>query len=232
MTSWTVFTFDPLFAITVTIGLYVLALYWNLRWRWLHPLAVTSGGIVILLLIADIPYERYAEGGDMLSFLLGPATIALAVPLYKRRNYIMRRLLAIVGAITLGSTAGIVSCWLLLALFGGGNELLATLLPKSATAAISYELGVLLGGPGELAAVFTVLTGLIGSMLGPLFLRWCKINNDLPLGIAIGTAAHGIGTSRLLRESEEAGSSSGLAMGITGIIVSLLMIPVYWILTL
>src|SRR5690606_6607651 len=98
-------------------------------------------------------------------------------------------------------------------------------LPKSATSAISIELARFLGGPGELAAVFTVLTGLAGSMFAPLLLRLLKLNGAVPLGIAIGTAAHGIGTSRLLRDDEEAGSYAGLAMGIAGIAVSILTIP-------
>ncbi|HZG55147.1 LrgB family protein [Paenibacillus sp.] len=221
---------SPLFAVAVTVILYSLSLRWNARLPWLHPLFATAGGMIALLLAADIPYETYAAGGDLLSFFLGPATVALAVPLYKRRRDIRRRLSLILGSVAIGCAAGVAGAWLLVRLLDGSRELLLASLPKSATSAISIELARFLGGPGELAAVLTVLTGLAGSMLGPPLLRLLRLDGDVPLGLAIGTAAHGIGTSRLLRDSEEAGSYAGLAMGISGIVISLLMIPVLWLL--
>ena len=217
-----------LFGFSVTISLYLIANYLHQRWRALHPLALTSLSLIAILLITDIPYDDYAVGGNLISFFLGPATVALAAPLYRRRKDIRQRLWGILGSISIGSAVGIMMSALLIMLFHGSHELLLATLPKSATAAISYELAELVGGPGELAAVLTVLTGLTGSMLGPPLLRLLRLDATLPLGIAIGTAAHGIGTSRLLRDSEEAGAYSGLAMGLTGIIVSLLMVPVYF----
>jgi putative effector of murein hydrolase len=224
------FAATPLFGVAVTIALYAAALRCSERFRWLHPLFVTAGGVILLLLAADIPYEAYAAGGDMIVFFLGPATIALAVPLYKRRQAIMNQLGRIIGSITVGSAAGIASCWMLVTLFHGSGDVLLASLPKSATAGISVELVRFLDGPPELTAVFTVLTGLIGSMFGPALLRLCRLDGALPLGLAIGTASHGIGTSRLLQHSEEAGSYSGLAMGIAGVVISLLMAPAAWLL--
>lgn len=230
MSAWTEWLHSPLFAVAVTVGLYVLSLRWNARLPWLHPLLVTAGGVIALLLAADIPYEAYSAGGDMLAFMLGPATVALAVPLYKRRHEIRARIGVILGAVTAGSAVGIVSAWAVAAAFQASRDVLIATLPKSATSAISVELARLLGGPGELAAVLTVLTGLAGSMFAPPLLRLLRLDGALPLGIAIGTAAHGIGTSRLLRDDEEAGSYAGLAMGIAGIAVSVLTIPLLWLL--
>lgn len=227
---WYEWMSTPVFAIAATVGLYALALRWNARRPWLHPLFVTAGGMIAILLLAGIPYETYKAGGDLLTFFLGPATVALAVPLYRRRHDIRRRIGLILGSVTVGSAAGIGSAWLLVALLGGSRELLIASLPKSATSAISVELSRYLGGPGELAAVLTVLTGLAGSMLGPSLLRLLRLDGDVPLGLAIGTAAHGIGTSRLLRDNEEAGSYAGLAMGIAGIVISLLTVPLSWLL--
>jgi len=221
---------SPLFAVAATVGLYVLSLRAAAAWPRLHPLFLTAGGLIALLLALDVPYESYAEGGDLISFFLGPATVALAVPLYKRRHDIRRRIGLILASVTVGSAVGIGSAWLLMALFQGSREALVASLPKSATSAISIELARMLGGPGELAAVLTVLTGLAGSMFGPSLLRLLRLDGDVPLGLAIGTAAHGIGTSRLLRDSEEAGSYAGLAMGIAGIVISLLTIPLVWLL--
>lgn len=220
----------PLFAVAATVGLYALSLRWNARWPWLHPLLVTAGGMMALIAAADIPYETYALGGDLITFFLGPATVALAVPLYKRRHDIRRRIGAILGSVTVGSAVGIGSAWAIAASFQASRDVLIASLPKSATSAISIELARFLGGPGELAAVFTVLTGLAGSMFGPPLLRLMRLDGAMPLGIAIGTAAHGIGTSRLIRDDEEAGSYAGLAMGIAGMIISLLTAPLHFLL--
>jgi len=230
MTALKEWASTPVFAVAVTAALYVLSLRWNARRPWLHPLIVTSGGMMALLLAAGIPYETYAAGGDLLSFFLGPATVALAVPLYKRRNEIRRQLALILASVTVGSAASIGSAWLLVTLLHGSRDLLIASLPKSATSAISIELARFLGGPGELSAVLTVLTGIAGSMMGPSLLRLFRIRGNIPLGLAVGTAAHGIGTSRLLRDSEEAGSYAGLAMGIAGIVISLLTVPLSWLL--
>ncbi|WP_214626494.1 LrgB family protein [Paenibacillus agaridevorans] len=219
---------SPVFGVTVTVGFYVLSLHLQRRWLWLHPLFLTSGGTILLLILADIPYESYAKGGDIITFFLGPATVALAVPLYKRRYEIREHFIRIVGSITVGSAVGIASSWFLVFTFGGSWDLLIASLSKSATSAISVELSRSLGKPPELAAVLTVLTGLTGSMLGPPLLRLLRLDGAIPLGLAIGTASHGIGTSRLMRDNEQAGSYAGLAMGITGIVISILFIPIVW----
>ncbi|HZG85021.1 LrgB family protein [Paenibacillus sp.] len=221
---------SPAFAVAATIGLYALSLRIAAARPRLHPLLLTAGGLIALLLLLDVPYETYAKGGDLVSFFLGPATVALAVPLYKRRHDIRRRIGLILGSVTVGSAVGIGSAWLLMSLFQGSREALIASLPKSATSAISIELARMLGGPGELAAVLTVLTGLAGSMFGPSLLRLLRLDGNVPLGLAIGTAAHGIGASQLLRDAEEAGSYAGLAMGVAGIVISLLTIPFVWLL--
>jgi len=220
----------PLFSVAATVILYALSLRLQERRAWLHPLFVTSGGLMALLLLFGIPYETYAEGGRLISFFLGPATVALAVPLYKRRNDIKRRLGQIVASVTVGSAVGIFASWFAVTLFQGSRELAVAVLPKAASSAISIELARTLGGPQELTGVLTVLTGLAGSMMGPTLLKLLRIDGDVPLGLSIGTAAHGIGTARLLRDSKEAGSYAGLAMGVAGIVVSVMMIPFLWLL--
>ncbi|WP_274366294.1 LrgB family protein [Paenibacillus thermotolerans] len=221
----------PLFGITLTVALYAVSLGIGKRFAWLHPLFLTSGSIIALLLLMNIPYETYSIGGDMLTFLLGPATVALGVPLYKQRDVIRKRLLGMLGSITCGCAASIASGWLIMTAFGGSYEAMLATLPKSATSAITIEIARVIGGQPELTAVLTVLTGLSGSMMGPALLKLLRIDGDVPVGLAIGTAAHGIGTSRLLRDSAEAGAYSGLAMGIAGIVTALLMVPVVlWLL--
>ncbi|WP_135551064.1 LrgB family protein [Paenibacillus cymbidii] len=221
-------TDQPLFGIAITVLVYSCAQWLYARWRFLHPLFVTAGSLIALLLVTGIPYEDYRKGGDALVLLLGPATVALGVPLYKNAALIRRQLVAILGGLTTGSIAAMLASAALVWLLGGSQELLLTMVPKSVTTPIAIELTRRLGGIPELSAVLTTLTGLIGSMAGPELLRLCGVRSDVAVGVAVGTASHGIGTARLIRDSELQGGVSGMAMGLAGMFVSLALMPVYW----
>ncbi|ARF66869.1 murein hydrolase effector protein LrgB [Paenibacillus larvae subsp. pulvifaciens] len=220
--------YHPLFGVTVSILAYVCGILVNQRFPRIHPLFLSSGGIILLLLLFHIPYEAYTAGGDLLTFFLGPATVALGVPLYKFRNRIRKHLFAVITGITTGSLAGILSAGIIVWSLGGTKEMILSMMPKSVSSPIAIELSRLTGGIPELSAVLAVLTGLMGSMFGRAFLWRLGICEDLPLGIAIGTAAHGIGTSKLIRSSESEGSFSAFAMALAGIITGILFIPIVW----
>ncbi|TCZ67506.1 LrgB family protein [Paenibacillus albiflavus] len=213
--------------IAITIAAYFVALRVNKRLRWVHPLFICAGSIMTLLVIGNIPYEYYKLGGDVIAFCLGPATVALGVPLYKNRELIRKHAFAIISGVSVGSAAGIISAGSIVWLMGGNLELMLSMMPKSTTAPIAIEISRQLGGIPELSAIFAVLTGLIGSMIGTGLLRVCRIQGDVPIGIAMGTAAHGIGTAAVIRHSEFQGSLSGLAMGLAGIASAILFIPLY-----
>lgn len=222
------FTHLPLFGMTLTVALYTFAQWAYTRSKLCHPLFVTAGSLIVFLLVTGIPYEAYKQGGDLLTFLLGPATVALGVPLYRNFRLIRKQIAAIVAGITTGSVSAMVVSACLVWSLGGSHELLLTMVPKSVTTPISIELVRRLGGVPELGAVLTTLTGLIGSMAGPELLRLCGVRGDISLGTAIGTASHGIGTARIIRESELQGGVGGMAMGLNGIFTALALIPVYW----
>jgi predicted murein hydrolase (TIGR00659 family) len=225
---WNDFVQTPLFGIMLTIVVYVISLTLHRKWKFIHPLLLTSVLLIAFLLITTIPYEDYAPGGDLIKLLLGPATVALGVPFYKYYQHYRKSAPAIVISVTIGSITGIIVASFIVWLMGSDYELIMSMLPKSTTTPIALELARQLDGKPELAAVFAVLTGLIGSVLGPRILRIVGIRAGLPLGIAIGTSSHGIGTARIIRESEYAGGASGLAMALTGIITSILVIPLVW----
>lgn len=220
--------FYPLFGVSITIICYVVALLVHKRWKWMPPLFLTSVVIILFLLITKIPYEAYKLGGDIIVFFLGPATIALGVSLYKQLIHMKRYVGSIVLGVTIGSLAGLSSAGLCMWLFASPTELLLAMLPKSVTTPISIEIVRQLGGLPELGAVFTVLTGLFGSMFGPKLLHWSGIRHDIAIGSAMGTSAHGIGTARIMNESEFQGSVSSFSMGLAAIITSILVIPLYW----
>lgn len=211
---------NPIFGIGLTVLMYMFALKLRSKIAWLHQLFTCSLAIIIVLIVFNIPYEHYMAGGEWIQFLLGPATVALAVPLHRHWHLIRNQLLPIAAGIGMGVFVGFGTTLLLFKLFGGSHELLMTALPKSATAPISIEIVDRLGGIPELAAVLTVLTGLFGSMFGTWCLRKIGVRTDMAIGIAMGTSSHGIGTAKVLKDSELQGAYSSLAMGLTGVVIS------------
>ena len=218
---------QPLFGAALTVGAYAGALQAQKRVAWLHPLVLTTAVLLGLLLTTRIPVASYRAGGSVLTFFLGPATVALAVPLYRRLPEIRAHLLAVLGSVAIGGTLAVAASWIAVRGLGGSHEVALAMLSRSVTAPISIGIATELHASPELAATFTVLSGLFGAVIGPAFLRLIGIRNDWALGLGIGTAAHGIGTSSVIRRSETQGAAAGLAMALNGIFTSLLMIPVY-----
>ncbi|QMV43184.1 LrgB family protein [Cohnella cholangitidis] len=219
----------PLFGIALTVVFYAAAQLLNQWKRWVHPLFVTSGGVITFLLACGIPYRDYKVGGDIVTFFLGPVAVALAVPLYKSAQKLKGNVRTVVIGVTIGSVSGLLSVAILAWALEGSRDTLLSMLPKSTTSPIAIELSRQLGGSPEFGGVFAVLTGLLGSMLGPLLLRMIKVRGDIAIGTAMGTASHGIGTARLLRDSEVQGGVSGFAMGLSSIITPILCIPILWL---
>lgn len=210
----------------VTIIAYLAALAFA-RWVNGHPLAnpvlVASLPVILAMLATDTPHEVYQEGGAWLLLLLGPATVALAIPLF--RNWPKVRaaagplFLAIgAGSVTAVSTA-LVTAWAL----GAEMQTLLSLAPKSVTTPIATGIAQTTNGLPLLAAAIVIVTGVIGAVIGPWLLTRLGIKDPEAHGVALGTAAHGIGTARAFQESEETGTFSGVAMGVNGIATALLL---------
>ncbi|MCQ4085510.1 LrgB family protein [Saccharibacillus sp. JS10] len=218
---------DPLFGLTITIGAYAIAKGLNRKLPWLHPILSSSAIVLIVLALLRAPIANYQVDVELLTSLLGPATVALGVPIYKHRQLIRERLAAISVSVLAGSITGIVSAGLLVYVTKGSHEVLLSILPKSVSSPIGIEISKLVGGTPELSVMFSVVTGVIGGVWGPAFLYRLGMRDPVSFGLAMGSAAHGFGTARSLQESETAGSFSALAMGLTGIVTSLLFIPIY-----
>lgn len=217
---------NPLLGITLTVAAYVIAIRMHQKIRFIHPILTSSALIILVLFVFRIPIASYEIGGDILKLALGPATIALGVPIYKHRVLIHKHLRAILVAVTVGSIAGIISAGGLMALMGGTQELIRSVMPKSVSSPIAIELSHSLGGSPNITALFTVVTGLIGAIGGTTLLRKLGIRDVIAIGIAMGTAAHGFGTAKSLQDSELQGTLAGLAMGLAGVICSILFIPI------
>lgn len=243
---------EPLFGIALTIGAYAAAQAVHRRYRHLHPLVLTTALLLLILWVLPqaqgglaATIQDYKIGGDLLTLLLGPVVVALAIPLYKNARHIRRHFTPILAASAVGGITAMASGALAVILLnrawsgrpvgGEGVIILQAMLPKSVTTPIAV--GLVAQYPGlsaaamerlqSLEAALVVTTGLFGAVVGPRFLRLLRIRRDVPLGLALGTAAHGIGTATALRNSELQGLAAGLAMALNGLLTSGLMVPLY-----
>jgi predicted murein hydrolase (TIGR00659 family) len=211
---------QPLFGVAVTVIPYAVARMVERRHPNVHVLLSTSGSLILLLLLARIRYDDYNRGGSIVSFFLGPATVALAVPLYDHAKRIGRSLLPLLAGVTAGAaTSMAVGCGVA-RLLGGSRVTVLSMVPRGCTTPIAMDVAAQLGGNPQLTAVLTAVSGLLGSLVGPWLLRQIKVTDDLPLGVALGTASHGIGTARALRTSETAGAAAAVSMTIAGLLTA------------
>lgn len=192
-----------------------------------NPVLLSVIAIVMILKATDTNYDTYFEGAQFVHFLLGPATVALAVPLYRQFDRVRKSAVAILVSLLCGSITSALTAVSIAWFLGAQTVSIVSLAPKSVTAPVAMGISEYLGGLPSLTAVIVILTGIIGAMLGPMVLNWLKIRDWAARGLAIGTASHGIGTARALQVNEVAGAFSGLAMGLNAIATAILL-PILW----
>jgi predicted murein hydrolase (TIGR00659 family) len=212
----------PIYSIALTVASYAGALELHRRWRWIPTIVVACLPIVALLLLVHEPYPTYNRGGNFLTWWLGPATVALAVPMYRNglalRSSLPRLALivfiaAAVGMLTAGGTA-----WLL----GAPRDIILSAVPKSVTTPIAIEVCRQLGGIPQITIAMVILAGVLGATFGPFLLGLVGVWENRAIGAAIGSASHGIGTASLVRRSEMQTTVSSWAMAACGVFTSLL----------
>ena len=223
---WIYLSATPLFGLTATLVTYVIAqaLYLRLgQAPWANPVLWTVLVLVALLAVTGTPYPVYFSGAQFIHFLLGPAVVALAWPLWQRRAELRRQGRALlVAALTGGAVAcgsAVTMGWAL----GLTPELLRSLAPKSVTAPVAMGIAEQLGGIPALAAVFAVLTGLVGALSAKYLFDAMRIGEPEVRGFALGTVSHGIGAARALQVHPAAGAYAGLALGMQVLLATLLM---------
>lgn len=203
-------------------GLFFL-LQKRVKKAWCNPLLFASVFIGALLLVSGIPYAQYRETSSVLSWLLLPATVSLAIPLYEQWHLLKTHWRAILCGICSGVATSLLCVILLARLFRLDSALAISLLPKSVTTAIGADVSAELGGIPALTVVVIILTGIVGNMLAPFLCRTFGLSHAVARGIAIGTASHAIGTTRALEMGEIEGAMSGLAIAVAGIMTAFLM---------
>jgi predicted murein hydrolase (TIGR00659 family) len=189
----------------------------------LNPVLTAVVILVSLLKLSGTDYQTYFRGAQFIHFLLGPATVALAIPLHRELAHIKKSFLPIVVSLGVGSLTAIVSAVGIARLLGGERIIQLTLAPKSITTPIAMGVSEQIGGLPSLTAVVVVLTGITGAVAGDLVLRSLKVRNEMARGMAMGVAAHGIGTAHVIQTSQVAGAFSALAMALNGLLTAALL---------
>lgn len=227
---WVYLSASPLLHLTLTLVAFQAGT-WVYRKAGGSPLAnpvlIAVLVLVAIMVATSTDYATYFEGAQFVHFLLGPATVALAIPLYRQFAQVRRSAVAILASIVAGSVAAAASAAAIAWALGAGATSIVSIAPKSVTAPVAMGISERLGGLPSLTAALVILTGITGAMLGPVLLDLLRISDWRARGLAIGTAAHGIGTARALQVNEVAGAFAGLAMGLNALATALLL-PLLW----
>ncbi|MGY4303959.1 putative murein hydrolase (TIGR00659 family) [Bradyrhizobium sp. USDA 4369] len=223
---WVYLAQSPLLWLTVTLVVYALTDAVSLRTR-RHPLANpvlhAMWIVAAFLLLTGTPYTTYFAGAQFVHFLLGPATVALAVPLYQNRGIVLQAIVPMLAALIVGSITAIVSVVLLAEAFGLPRDVVLSLAPKSVTAGVAMGISESLHADPSLTAVAVVLTGIIGAVIVTPLMNSTGITDFRARGFAAGLAAHGIGTARAFQVDALAGTFSGIAMSLNALVTSFLV---------
>lgn len=214
-----------IFFILLTIIVFIFAkwLYQKIYTPLLLPLTVATIIIIIFLSILKIDYNTYMIGGEWINELLGPAVVALAYPLYQQRERLKSLLFPLVIGTLIGAVVGIASGLLLTKWLGFSKEIIYAVAPKSVTTPVAMEITEGLGGIVSLAAVFVMVAGIGGVMMSKYIYQIFGLDTHIGRGVGMGTASHGIGTSKALESGELEGSLSSIAMILSAVFVSFLM---------
>lgn len=223
--NWAVFTASPLFGFTLTVLCMVVfhLLFGRSRSILLNPFLFSMVVIVLFLKLTGTPYAQYERGASILSFFLGPAIVALAVPLYKQIDKVRANALPVLLGIAVGVVVSIVSGIALSMLFGLSREIAVSMAPKGATSAISMNLASIQGGDPAMTMAFVNVAGISGYVLGIWAFKLLRINSPVARGISLGTAAHAMGIKRALELGEEEGAMGSLSIGLAGVFTSLFL---------
>lgn len=219
----------------LTIGLTLLYFSFGVKVhkRWPSPITIpiflSTIGIVITLLVLDIPYKQYAYDTSFITYLLGPATVALAYPLYQHRQLLRRNVQPILIGILSGSGLSMSVSFCLSLWFDIPTDWNRSLLIKTITTPVAVDIGHTIGAKIEVIPTVVIVTGMLGAMIIPTILKWMDIKHPIAKGLPFGVISHGVGTAQAIKEGEREGAVSGAAMALTATIMSF-VIPLLFLL--
>ncbi|AON55132.1 LrgB family protein [Herbaspirillum seropedicae] len=223
---WVYLAASPLLGLTTTLAAYIVALqvYRRLGFNPLaNPVLIAIAIVVSILFVTRTPYKTYFEGAQFVHFMLGPATVALALPLFRQWRNFRRSALPLMLGLAAGSVTAVASAIGIAYAMGASRQVIVSLAPKSATTPIAMAISERFGGLPSLTAVLVICTGILGAVLARFILNFLRIDSHPVRGFALGVASHGIGTARALQVSAEMGAFAGLGMGLNGVFTAVLV---------
>ena len=214
----------PLFALTLTLGAYLLGveIYKRLRNPLANPVLIAIVIIGVTLRLLHLSYQDYFTGAQFIHFLLGPATVALAIPMVRALEHMRRGFWPMISALFAGSLVGILSGYGLVRLLGGSQTIALSMAPKSLTTPIAIAVSSTIGGIPSLSAVLAIIGGILVAVSIDSVLRWLKLDGPSAKGLAAGTAGSGLGASRVIPQHTLSAAFAGVAIGANGILTALL----------
>lgn len=223
---WSYLSREPLLWLTATLIAYVIGdglFRASGRKPYVNPVLIAVALLAATLALSETPYTTYFEGAKFVHFMLGPATVALAAPLFVNLTKLRKSAVPMIGALLAGSLTAILTALGIAYAFGIRGSVLISLAPKSATAPVAMGISESLGGSPTLTAVMVIFTGIIGAVVATPLLNLLRITDWRARGFATGVASHGIGTARALQVNETAGAFAGVGMGLNAILTAILV---------
>ncbi len=216
---------SEIFILTLVIGVYLLSvwLYRKTRLNLLNPLLVSIPVLVAVTHVLGISYESFQKGSRIISFMLGPTVVVLGYLLYEQVAHLRENAVSIITSVFVGCVTGILSVIFIARYFGADHALIVSLEPKSVTTPIAMSIAEKSGGIPSIAAVVVIVVGIFGGIVGPFVLEKLGIRSKIARGLALGSAAHGLGTARAMELGTIEGAISGLAIGVMGIMTAILV---------
>lgn len=227
---WVYLSASPLLWLTLTIGVFLAAQRVAKASGYhaaVNPVLITIVVIAAVLQLTGTSYEVYFEGAQFIHFILGPATVALAVPLYRSRRLVRASALPILVTLLVGAPFAILSATAIAVVLGASQEIIIALIPKSVTAGIAVGIAGEIGGEPGLTAVLVIATGILGALIVTPLMNALKITDYAARGFAAGLTSHGIGTARAFQVDQIAGTFAGLAMALNGLATAILVPPIF-----
>lgn len=211
-----------IYSICLTVIVYCLVRKVSQRYPspFTTPVFLGTVIVILILLCSSVSYKEYVAAKDVMTYLLGPATVALAVPLYRNRDLLKKYLIPAIVGLTMGTTVTILLAIYIAKMFHLAKYMLASLSIKSVTIPVASEISKIIGADAILVAGIVMITGMCGAMFGPWLMSKFNIHHPFARGLAIGAMAHGIGTAEVAKEGELQGAVAGVAMGIAAILIS------------
>lgn len=216
---------SEIFILTLVIGVYLAAvwLFKKTKLSLLNPLLVSIPVLAVCIRVLGISFEEFEKGSRIINFMLGPTVVVLGYLLYEQMDHLKANAISIITAVFVGCVTGILSVIFIARYFGADHALIASLEPKSVTTPIAMSIAERSGGIPSIAAVVVIVVGIFGGIVGPFILERLGIKSRIARGLALGSAAHGLGTAKAMELGTIEGAISGLAIGVMGIMTAILV---------